>query len=380
VNHAKEILIMNNVSSNNLRRHKKRRWYLRRRLKIARHKKRRENAYLVSLIKGITRLGINKRNAQNINYDIKNKTIRQLQLPKNLNFTKDYEETINHFTVIKNAIETDAKIKRIDFSNIKSMTTASALVLASLVDQWSERVKGKIKADLPTWDPSIIKLLRQMGYFELLNLKGPDVEEYDSMTTYIPFIKGMVGDKDAGKKALLLRQKIEEITNLEINRHYLFEGLSEAITNTCHHAYEGVTDEKRKYWWLTASYNKNNNELQITFFDRGIGIPKTLKSHNRFETIKEFFNSWTDSKKIEAAMEIGRTSSNLPERGKGLQNLIEFAKFYNKGKLRIISLRGSYEMVFSNEKDRECSEKEETKQNNYTGSIGGTLIQWSVIL
>ena len=45
-------------------------------------------------------------------------------------------------------------------------------------------------------------------------------------------------------------------------------------------------------------------------------------------------------------MEVGRTSTRLQERGKGLQNLVEFAKIYSEGRLSIYSIRGMYVCTF----------------------------------
>jgi hypothetical protein len=363
-------------ASNKLRRVHRKLWLLKRRRKIERHKKRRKFSHLKSIVKTIEKMGINKKNAKNVAYEHATRRIKTIVLPESLNFNVNYEETVNHLGVIRKAIENNVKISRIDFSKIKEISTAAALVLASLVDQWRERVRGKIKADLPTWDASLIKLLKQMGFFDLLSLPKPIADDHSSSITYVPFQKGRVGEKDAGKRAKYLREQIEEITKKRINRHYLFEGLSEAITNTCHHAYPGVTDEQRKYWWLTGSFDEVENLLQITFYDRGVGIPKTLPAHSSFEKIKDAFGQWSDSKKIKAAMEIGRTSSGLPERGKGLQNLIEFAKSYPKGCLRITSMRGTYSenYIMVDGEESKCY----PNRTDHLSSIGGTLIQWSV--
>jgi len=78
--------------------------------------------------------------------------------------------------------------------------------------------------------------------------------------------------------------------------------------------------------------------------------------------------------KIAGAMEVGRTSSRLAERGKGLQNLIEFAKAHSFGSLSIYSLRGMYRQVFTN-----GSEPDDIKRD-FQNSIGGTLVEWSVNL
>ena len=365
-------------NSNSERRLHRKIWLLKQRKKLARSRIKRRNSYLKRIHQKIAKLGINSKNLKNFVYDSKKQKITNIILPENLNFNENYEETVSTFTLIRNCIEQGTKISRIDFSRIKNITTAAALVLASLIDQWKERVRGKIKADLPSWDDSLIKLMNQMGVFELLSLEKPRVESYSCTTTYVPFMKGQVGERNAGKYAVDLRKMLEDITGTQINRHFLYEGLSEAITNTCHHAYKSVTDSKRKYWWLTGSYDRNTSTLQVTFYDRGVGIPKTLPTHRNFERIKNFFGIWKDSDKIQAAMEIGRSSTGMVERGKGLQNLIEFAKSYPLGTLRITSLRGTYREDYKSVD--ESPEVCKVSKANHDSSIGGTLIQWSVTI
>ena len=116
----------------------------------------------------------------------------------------------------------------------------------------------------------------------------------------------------------------------------------------------------------------------MTFYDKGLDIPTTLPAHEFYEKIRMIFHAWSDSNKIEAAMEIGRTSSGLEERGKGLQNLIEFAKAHSKGRLRVTSLKGTYEESYEAQSDGISTRK--CRLQDHKCSIGGTLIEWSVIL
>jgi len=301
-----------------------------------------------------------------------------INLPERLNFLEDYEDTCSHFAILRNAVEKGWRIKRLDFSKISSISTSAALVLASTVDQWKERVRGRLKADLPSWQADITRLLCQMGYFELLGLRKPAHEWPRGDTTFLPFMRGKVGGEDSGAMAKQLRVNIENMVGGSIRKHFLFEGLSEAITNVSQHAYTDVVDDKRKYWWLSASFNSVTRELCVTFYDKGVGIPKTLPAHKLFEKIKLVFDAWSDSKKIEAAMEIGRTSSGMEERGKGLQNLIEFAKAHEIGKVRVSSLRGCFEEAY--ETGQSGEQEMGRSRTDFRHSVGGTLIEWSVIL
>ena len=138
-----------------------------------------------------------------------------------------------------------------------------------------------------------------------------------------------------------------------------------------------MANHLRKQWWLSASYDADARRLCVTFYDQGHGIPKTLPRSHWFEAIKDTFNSWTDSQKIEAATGIGRSSSGMEERGKGLQNLVEFAKVHSIGRLSIYSLHGMYSQSFTNDGKGMV---QASARRDFDNSIGGTLIEWSVNL
>ena len=301
-----------------------------------------------------------------------------ISLPRSLDFEENYEITAEKLGAIRKAVDSGLKIKTIDFSELREISASAALVLASTVDQWREKVAGKIKANLPSWDESIIAQLHEMGYFTLLNIPEPQGSLPKSDVSFLQFEREIAASNSSGETAIELRIGIEKMVGSTIQKHYLFEGISEAVTNVSQHAYPESLGEQPKYWWVSASFNKLTRELNVTFYDRGTGIPNTLQSHRFFERFRDQFDNWKDSAKIKAAMEIGRTSSGLEERGKGLQNLLQFAKAHKKGKLSVKSLKGIYQEVFLTDAQGNQTVKKNKIDHEY--SIGGTLIEWSVYI
>jgi hypothetical protein len=251
------------------------------------------------------------------------------------------------------------------------------LVLASEVDLWNQKIGQRLKANVDTWDEDIKRLLCQMGYFELLKIRKPETQWPSGSTTFLPFKGGRVQKRDGGELAKQLRIEIERIVGGPIKKHFLFEGLSEAITNVSQHAYTAANKFTLEQWWLSASFNSTDRKLCVMFYDQGEGIPNTLPRSYFFELIKDTFNFWTDSQKIQAAMETGRTSTGRPERGKGLQNFLEFAKSHREGQLSIYSLCGMYRQIFASNAGLQTSE---SMRRDHETSIGGTLVEWSVRL
>jgi len=299
----------------------------------------------------------------------------EVLLPATLDFDDNYETTAAHLALIRQAAIRRRRLKELHFDVITSVSPAAALVLASEVDRWRQRVGGRLRANVDRWDPEIKRLLGQMGYFELLGLVRPADSDQPGDTTFINFLRGDPNHANGGQLAKTLRLAIEKIVGQEIQRHLLFEGLSEAITNVSQHAYPSWSySAGAKQWWLSASFERPARRLIVMFYDQGVGIPRTLPSSHIWEWIKGRVDLWTDAQKIEAAMRYGRSQTARPERGKGLSNLLEFATAHAEGKLAIFSHHGLCRVVKNVDGELVSSRRD------LQTSIGGTLIEWSVKL
>jgi len=300
-----------------------------------------------------------------------------IKLPEVLDFEEYYEPTASHFDLLRRGSHIGRHLALVRFDKIRHISPSAALVLASEVDRWNQLRGGRLKAAVESWHEQIRRLLRQMGYFELLNIGAPlDEKNGYSDPQFLRFKRGDENDRNAGELARQLRVEIEQLVGFNIKRHLLFEGLSEAITNVGQHAYPDASF-KVKQWWLSASYHKEKRRLCVMFYDQGAGIPATLPTSDVIERLREYFDTWPDSRKIEAAMEVGRSATGATERGKGLQNLVEFAKAHDEGRLSIYSLNGMYRLNVRNENGQQTVE---TIQRDYVNSINGTLIEWEVTL
>ena len=294
-------------------------------------------------------------------------------LPNEMDFEDNYEVTCSNLRLLRDAVTKRIRIRRLDFSGLKAISTSAALALASEIDQWNQRCPRKLKAAVDTWHPDVKKLLMEMGFFELLEIKKPSGPPIETNTIFLRFRRGESGPgKDGGAIAVGLRSDIEEVVGRPIKKPLLFGGISEAITNVGHHAYDPDDAYIKKQWWVSASYNKTTRELNVTFYDHGRGIPVTLPTWKHFKLIRDLFPGMTHSEKIASAVVLGKSATGDEERGQGLQNLLEFSRAYENGMLTIYSLKGEYQSVHAFEQDVEG--KFEDRQN----SIGGTLIEWSV--
>lgn len=137
--------------------------------------------------------------------------------------------------------------------------------------------------------------------------------------------------------------------------------VTEAMINVGHHAYQ---DNNRGPWWIFATIS--NGSVFVALYDRGESVPATLLAKPRvmdFLTGRMWALGRGDSHLITAAVG-GRTRTELPYRGKGLPEMLEFTKNYAQSELGIYSRNG-----FFRYSEQESSGKLRTP-------IKGTLVIW----
>lgn len=320
-----------------------------------------------------------------IKADIKNGKKLKLYLPKELNLNKDYGATILSFSVIRALISRDNrkkpayKLSGVIFDEIKNISSSASLVLTAELSRWDDTIKNRLRPNTRYWSPSVFNQLKQLGFFELFS-NPPSVDtKYDSNITYVKYIKGRCGDTN---KLRDLKSSLRDIISKSIEKWtFLHSGLTEAITNVTHHAYplKAKINYKHRNWYLSGAYDHNKNILKIAFYDQGIGIPKSLPASDIWEKVLYKLKGipklerYYDKTLIKAAVEIDRTSSGINDRGKGLQDMLEFTKQRGNGYLSIMSLKGLYKSTI-------IDKKEEVKTESFKRALPGTLIIWCVRL
>lgn len=310
-------------------------------------------------------------------------------LPERLNFNNDLESTALHFNAIRKLTENKIvphkvyKLGMVNFDYLKSISTSASLVLTAELSKWDDAIRNRLTPSIANWDPEILVSFRDLGFFDLFRTKPVDFDRFKNESTQnrhiVKYIKGRCGDD---QKTRILKAGITEIIGDEINKwRFLHSGLSEAIVNVSHHAYpkEQGYSEGDKNWYLTASFDNSNKELKVVFYDQGIGIPKSLPASKFREKVFEFLSTipiaerMRDENLLKAAVQLDRTSTDEPDRGKGLQDLLEFTRQRRDGSLSILSLKGLFELEI---KDG----SESVRTSRFYNPVSGTLIIWTVIV
>ncbi|MCW8108381.1 hypothetical protein OPS25_07735 [Alteromonas ponticola] len=320
-----------------------------------------------------------------------------LQLPPNMNFSKDYDGTVQCLTAIRklaslfeniksNLPKKALKLASVNFDNLCNISTSAALVLTAEVSRWDTTLRKKLVPNVKRWNDDIFIQFEQLGFFDLFENKPKHISYSggsQSQLDFVRYVKGSCGNLEEGKeKKKLLKKEIMKLVGDKIDKWtILHSGLSEAVTNVTHHAYPANDSCEDKSWYLTGSYNKQSKEMKIAFFDQGVGIPNSLPVSQIWEKVLDLFSKWNIPKAefekhatlLEAAVKIDRTSTEQNDRGKGLQDLLEFIRERKEGYLSIFSYHGLYKCWIK-------GGKEYSKAESMERPLFGTLIIWSVSL
>lgn len=332
--------------------------------------------------------------------------------PATLSLADSTEETLRFFDMLRKTLRVKSsetrperfdwavgkrrgnKLRRIrsyiDFSQIGSVSTAAALVLASEYDA-SGKLIGSVPPtiELDKWNETTFKSLYEIGFFEIVGLaeRVSDLYEIDGESITMKIVSGsdttqleeacrqielLVGRLDSG--TVTLPRDVELALN---------SSLAEAIMNVGSHAYPHGIPLAYKHlsqWWLTASVQKSTRKLTVVIYDHGATIPVTYarKSWSRAaaDRLKRLllttvsFEYGNDGAYIEAAALPGKTQTGKAHRGLGIPQMKEIIDICGSGRMTIWSRGGEYVYLGSG-RDRSVSRDV---------SIGGTLIEWEVLV
>jgi anti-anti-sigma regulatory factor len=294
--------------------------------------------------------------------------------PAILCLTKNCDEVLKLFAKMP-AISSSGKKLYIDFATITQVSTDAALLLAAQFDLWQRIRKIKLGVrSMDKWAPQVNHVFRNLGLFDLLKTTIPEGSN-KPFDPELEILKFSSGENSDGSLANHLAQALNTISG-GFETTTLFSGLTEAMTNVVQHAYPkddfSHLPADIKSWWMTGSFNRKDRSLKITILDLGVGIPSTLPRSGFYERIKGFLTAITnpdDADRIDAAVQVGRTSTGIPGRGRGLNDMRKFIENNPRGRLRILSGHG--EVIY-----RTGSELPEKVLNNV--GLNGTLIEWEI--
>lgn len=306
--------------------------------------------------------------------------VRYFPAPQAFNLSSSFEETIKFLMQFRQWSSSTRRARSfyVDLRRVTQISPAGALLLAAEFHRWKLIFNRKLRArDAGEWDPEVRRLLGDMGFFELLAVEQAALPARGLDTSGIIFLPFACGRDTNGQPFVDLRDLIEAAVGRLKQRLILYQGVTEAITNVLHHAY--AKSNKLSRWWMSASIDTLQSKLTVMVLDHGQGIPRTLPRKGVAEKIQEFLNVTSlatfsdDGRMIEAAVTLGRSAVQQPNRGHGLQRDVQavIKTFNGAARLRILSNRGRY----SFERDFTGATHVETSTTGQ--SLDGTFVEWT---
>ena len=309
------------------------------------------------------------------------KNWKQVQLPEIFSLSDNYGGVVKEINRLR---DSEGKKRYINFDAIRQVDAAAALMLAAELEVGKIRAKAAtMKAHDSDWDPTVRELLWQMGFMDLLNVDAevPQSPSVSERQVFIKFMSGHDMQKEASKrifdeiqKSLVSEKMLQEL------QYSMYPGMTETITNTCHHGYPKPADELNR-WWTSASVDRKTKKISVVCYDRGKTIPRTIRDTMRYTEagMQKFFayfkSSDPDHKIVVDALKYGRSSTRAPNRGRGLPALKRLIDTNRQGTLTIYSREGMARYSVKDGKNGENSYFSRPLPRRMLG----TLVEWSII-
>lgn len=320
-------------------------------------------------------------------------------LPESMDFNTNYDSTVQYVTAIRKLVRVldlykgrvipskAYKLGSVNFSQLKNISTSAALVLTAEISKWDHSIRRRLVPYVDNWCEEIYDKFTQLGFFDLFENKPDRAANNCTVKSdyhIVKYVKGKVGDKEeASERKRYLKSALSNIVGSKVPKWtILHSGLSEAVTNVTHHAYPDLHKYQDPSWYLTGSYDRNSGVMKVVFYDQGIGIPNSLPGSNVWERVLSYFSKLKlpmaeqakHSTLLKAAVSIERTRTGSNDRGKGLQDLLEFINEIGAGHMSLMSYHGLYKYTIEKEM------APEVKSESFRRPLCGTLIIWTVNL
>lgn len=292
-----------------------------------------------------------------------------ITIPAPVRFGIFHEDIRNEVLNFLADVSAEAKIPnqviRLDFSNTNMIDSAGGILLRANLCKIQAHLSSNttIKCS-PSNHHKINEVLTQI---EVLKLFDQDFNILPDAEDVIHW-KVAQGSRVEGEHYETVLSHYDGSLS-ESLKEGLYKGITEAMTNTKHHAYEHNNNSDLPQWWLFSQ--EKDDRLSVVFIDLGIGIPRSIKSHQtKIDAVLSYLKrEASDADIISTAIKLGETSTGMGWRGKGLRKLRNSVMSVENSNMCIYSSKGMYYL-------NSGSETPELK--NFEQSIGGTLIYWSV--
>jgi anti-anti-sigma regulatory factor len=289
-------------------------------------------------------------------------------------------EIDDYFNFLNKLRGTNSSHLQIDMSGVKRMVSPAALLFKAELSKLIELKNVKISAIPPNSDRTR-QVLKQTDLARLLNL---NIEESPHREDVVHWrvAEGPSNILDPSALAPIM-DDIESVTGM--SSHPVYQGVVESMANCVEHAYKNHPDvnwemPKNPGWWVFQQVK--DETLHVVVCDLGIGIrrslPLTLAAENGlYKKLMHLARGTkgSDNRSLLAAMEYGRTSTGMKQRGKGMQNAHKVVNDLGEGTFFAMSNSGCYQYT-----KKQINDKGTHTTVKLRHSIQGTILGWRLPL
>ncbi len=298
----------------------------------------------------------------------------KIHAPKQIDFynVHNFEVVTAFLTRIRKCVRGGGRVF-INFSQTEYISAAAMLsFLAEIEVLITESPLGqRVIAFSHPENDKVESILKQVGFYGLLKKAERQTKEYDDVTFW-KYASGVCSEPVLAKEIFAeVKQEIQMAGSKK-----LYRGFVEAMSNSVEHAYAVVKQlgdgGATSKWWAFAGIKDGN--LIFVICDKGVGIPNTLPATQKgnIDTIFKLLGiiGRKDSSFIKAATNLSKTSTLLPNRGKGFKDIKSVIDTHDSARLSIFSNRGRYMYKgVDRGKIKEIA-------YDYKHSVNGTIIEW----
>lgn len=297
---------------------------------------------------------------------------KEFLAPNNFSIENNREETLLFFSSIIDYIEKhqdnrDNVVIYIDSSKVISVTESTLMYLFAIISD-VKCAEFTIAGNHPE-NNDMRKLYKNCGFDKILYKESFSYSVYDNGN--IILCRGDGAPTDVARDiCLFIRNK------LRISTYAFYGALIELMTNTVQHAFDEDYRLEKK-WQLFARFR--DGEVRFVFLDTGKGIPSTVrktKTEQLKELLKPAFRMIGEGDILQSAFDGNfRTSTEEPNRGKGLPQIYDFMKSEQTKEAAVFSGRGT---GIIKRKEYSCYKNEPVFQS-WKDDVYGTLYEFTII-
>ena len=283
-----------------------------------------------------------------------------------------FSQTMSTLRKLNDAIYRFGNSVEVDLSNTPFVSAAASLLLFAIVNraQLCIRESQTIKVTLPTrkGNPEGYRWIVSTGLAKAL--LASNISKLDELTQSKRFYQSSVDPySHHATTAQMLNNRALSVFSEE-QFALLESGISEAMLNVSHHAYDApqynelTTMLGGKRWWQCAWFDPDRNKVTFIIYDLGMGIPRSYHGDDMqpFLQAAVLSDAWT----------LGATRTGASGRGNGSEDI--------KSPVGAGCTENETLLIFSGHAKYVKSSRDNKVTCDYTvDEVPGTLVQWSLV-